>query len=178
MLTACACGCLVSAVSVGHSSFTGAVSKAFTLQYNRNFSFNWSCAIILTASSILLHQVRTQQDVNLSSLPHRQLTDVFTLFEINLSDVGLDLPVISAVRAVPVTQSGRASGFCYWFDAECQGGHVISSYSEEGTTSQAAVLLRDPHSVQLGTCLKVVGSCTDSTIDIWLDSVKATEAEH
>lgn len=130
------------------------------------------------ADSINVFEVRTQQDVNLSSLPHRQLTDVFTLFEINLSDVGLDLPVISAVRAVPVTQSGRASGFCYWFDAECQGGHVISSYSEEGTTSQAAVLLRDPHSVQLGTCLKVVGSCTDSTIDIWLDSVKATEAEH
>ncbi|KAM7290990.1 protein arginine N-methyltransferase 9 [Ixodes scapularis] len=130
------------------------------------------------ADSINVFEVRTQQDVNLSSLPHRQLTDVFTLFEINLSDVGLDLPVISAVRAVPVTQSGRASGFCYWFDAECQGGHVISSYCKEGTTSQAAVLLRDPHSVQPGTCLKVVGSCTDSTIDIGLDSVKATEAEH
>ncbi|CAN7995739.1 unnamed protein product [Ixodes hexagonus] len=123
--------------------------------------------------------VRTQQDITLASLPHRQLTDVFTLFEISLGDVGLDLPDISAVRTIPVTRSGRASGFCYWFDTEYHGGQIIiSSNTQEGMTSQAAVLLRDQLSVQLGMNLKVVGSCTDSSIDIWLDNVKTPEAIH
>lgn len=124
------------------------------------------------ADSINAFQVQMQQDICLATLPHRALSDVFTLLEINMSNVGFDLPEISAVRSVPLLQTGRISGCCYWFDQECFGGITVSSYSVENTSLQAGVVFSSGVHGAAGTTVRVGTSCVDSNINIWLDNVR------
>lgn len=124
------------------------------------------------AETINAFQVQTQQEVCLATLPHRLLSDVFTLLEINLSNVGLDLPEISAVRSVPLLRAGRISGCCYWFEQECVEGITVSSYSPEDNTLQAAVVFQADVFGGTSTTVRVGASCVDSSINIWLDNVK------
>ncbi|XP_065309522.1 protein arginine N-methyltransferase 9-like isoform X2 [Dermacentor albipictus] len=124
------------------------------------------------ADSINAFQVQMQQDICLATLPHRALSDVFTLLEINMSNIGFDLPEISAVRSVPLLQTGRISGCCYWFEQECFGGITLSSYSVEDTSLQAGVVFSSGVHGAAGTTVRVGTSCVDSNINIWLDNVK------
>lgn len=124
------------------------------------------------SDSINAFQVQMQQDICFATLPHRPLSDVFTLLEINMSNVGLDLPEILAVRSVPLLQTGRISGCCYWFEQECFGGITLSSYSDEDSSLQAAVVFSSAVHGTAGTTARVGTSCVDSSISIWLDNVR------
>lgn len=124
------------------------------------------------ADSINAFQVQMQQDICLATLPHRPLSDVFTLLEINMSNVGLDLPEISAVRSVPLLQTGRITGCCYWFEQECFGGISVSSYSVEDASLQAAVVFSSGVHGNAGATVRVGTSCVDSNISIWLDNIR------
>ncbi|XP_077518992.1 protein arginine N-methyltransferase 9-like isoform X2 [Amblyomma americanum] len=124
------------------------------------------------ADSINIFQVHMQQEICLATLPHRPLCDVFTLLEINMCNVGLDLPEISAVRTVPLLQAGRISGCCYWFEQDSPDGVTVSSYSAEDTSLQAAVVFSGGVLGSAGTTIRVGTSCIDSNISIWLDNVR------
>nr|XP_037286196.1 protein arginine N-methyltransferase 9-like [Rhipicephalus microplus] len=124
------------------------------------------------SDSINAFQVQMQQDICFATLPHRPLSDVFTLLEINMCNIGLDLPEISAVRSVPLRQTGRISGCCYWFEQECFGGLTASSYSDKDASLQAAVVFSSAVHGTVGTTVRVGTSCVDSSISIWLDNIR------
>lgn len=108
----------------------------------------------------------------MATLPHRPLSDTFTLFEINFADVGLDLPEVSTVRSVRILQTGRISACFYWFEEESPIGHIINSNSKDTAYSQAAVVFHEPITVPCETCVTVGSSCVEGNIDIWIDVVK------
>lgn len=124
------------------------------------------------ANFINVFQVHMQQEICLAALPHRPLCDVFTLLEINMYNVGLDLPEISAVRTVPLLETGRISACCYWLEQDSSDGVTMSSYSAQDTSLQAAVVFSGGVLGSAGTTIRVGTSCIDSIISIWLDNVR------
>ncbi|KAH6937183.1 hypothetical protein HPB50_025829 [Hyalomma asiaticum] len=134
--------CLKSDVTMIPSSLTlrALLIESEALEEQSRLVSNSRTLDFRIADSINAFQVQMQQDICLATLPHRPLSDVFTLLEINMSNVGLDLPEISAIRSVPLLQTGRITGCCYWFEQECFGGITVSSYSVEDASLQAAVV--------------------------------------
>lgn len=166
--------CLKPDVTMVPSSVTlrGMLVESEVLEEQSHLVSNRRTLGFAIAPTINAFQVQTQQEVCLATLPHQPLSDAFTLLEISLSNVGLDLPEISAVRSVPLLRKGRISACCYWFEQECGEGITVSSFSPDDNTLQAAVVFSSNVCGSAGTTVRVGASCVDSNINIWLDNAK------
>lgn len=169
--------CLKPDVMMVPSSVTlrGMLVESEALQEQSHLMSDRRTLGFMIAQTINAFQVQTQQEVCLATLPHRPLSDVFTLLEISLMNVGLDLPEISAVRSVPMLQTGCISACCYWFEHECGNGVTVSSYSPDDNSLQAAVVFTREVYACAGSTVSVGASCVDSSINIWLDNVKGAK---
>ena len=114
----------------------------------------------------------THQDIHLSTLDYRRLSEPFELFTISMNrplDTTDDLQEFlnySRELIVVCTKKGNLNAVVYWFDMNLIDDLTISTLSPLYHWSQAAVVCREVMPVSSGTPVEVKASCRNSCISI------------
>ncbi|XP_078602313.1 protein arginine N-methyltransferase 9-like [Branchiostoma floridae x Branchiostoma japonicum] len=118
-----------------------------------------------------IFQATTHQDITLSTLPHKPLTEPFHIFNFKLDEEtsGDTLPSYleqSRTLVVMATDSGRLSAIPFWFEIWVDSNNRLSTRDESSHWKQAAIVLDKPVSVERGQQIILEASCQNSMISL------------
>eukprot|EP00058_Branchiostoma_floridae_P026120 XP_002611610.1 hypothetical protein BRAFLDRAFT_117147 [Branchiostoma floridae] len=118
-----------------------------------------------------IFQATTHQDITLSTLPHKPLTEPFHIFNFKLDEEtsGDTLPSYleqSRTLVVMATDSGTLSAIPFWFEIWVDSNNRLSTRDESSHWKQAAIVLDKPVPVERGQQIILEASCENSMISI------------
>lgn len=126
------------------------------------------------AEFINIFQARTHQDIHLSTLQHKKLSEPIMMWEIDFNEPlpKEELPSFLNIQTTINTKlisSGHLSAIIYWFELDYGQENIISTLDPNCSWSQAAVVLNDEISVHKDDVMTLFCTCKNSTIDIQLE---------
>ncbi|XP_035681663.1 protein arginine N-methyltransferase 9-like [Branchiostoma floridae] len=118
-----------------------------------------------------IFQATTHQEITLSTLPHKPLTEPFHIFNFKLDEEtsGDTLPSYleqSRSLVVMATDSGTLSAVPFWFEIWVDSNNRLSTRDESSHWKQAAIVLDKSVPVERGQQIILEASCQNSTISI------------
>ncbi|XP_002739381.1 protein arginine N-methyltransferase 9-like [Saccoglossus kowalevskii] len=129
-----------------------------------------------------IFQTSTHQEIDLSTLPHRRLTEPFKLFELDFdapinpeSDTLPPFLENYSSLHIPVCESGNVTAIPYWFEIHLDKKYSISTLDEEPHWRQAAIIINDSMSVVKDEIVCIKGKLQNSCLDIELNHGQISE---
>ncbi|XP_078684237.1 protein arginine N-methyltransferase 9-like [Branchiostoma floridae x Branchiostoma belcheri] len=118
-----------------------------------------------------IFQATTHQDITLSTLPHKPLTEPFHIFNFKLDEETPHdtLPSYleqSRTWVVTASDPGTISAVPFWFEIWVDSNNRLSTRDDGSHWKQAAIVLDKPVSVEKGQQICLEASCQNSTISI------------
>ncbi|KAI8508418.1 protein-arginine omega-N symmetric methyltransferase [Branchiostoma belcheri] len=118
-----------------------------------------------------IFQATTHQDITLSTLPHKPLTEPFHIFHFKLDTETPHgtLPSYleqSRTWVVTASDSGTISAVPFWFEIWVDSNNRLSTRDDGSHWKQAAIVLDKPVLVEKGQQICLEASCQNSSISI------------
>ncbi|XP_021002187.1 protein arginine N-methyltransferase 9 [Parasteatoda tepidariorum] len=116
------------------------------------------------------YQCRIHQDIQLSTLPHRSLSQPTKLHQINMNSTenGSKSSIIESQKTteVEITEDGKITAIVYWFGLKYHSGIYVNTSDPNGLFKQAACLLEDDVCVKKGEKICLQWSLKNSCLQI------------